>query len=176
MHSICIILLLQQKYSASLQHRHNWCQLPLHIARSPSRANCGALVPTPMVALPFRQVLTSVYLTPAPPTPHPVHLSHVGSNQPVHRHPSIDNGSAPVLAPIVELPFRWVLTSVRPTPVPPTPHQVHPSHTSHTSHPSHPGSNQPMHKSRCVLIQPIRSNTIRSNTIRSNPIQSIRSG
>ena len=167
--TLFVFFCFQQKYSVSLQHRHNWCQLPLHIARSPSRSNCGALVPTPMVALLFRQVLTSVCLT-APPTPHPVHPSHVGSNQTAHQHPSIDNGGAPVPAPIVELPFRWVLTSVRPTPVPPTPHQVH------LSHPSHPGSNQPMHKSRCVLIQPIRSNTIRSNTIRSNPIQSIRSG
>ena len=87
---------------------------PAH--RHPSRANGGAPVPAPMVALLFRQVLTSVRPTPVPLTPHPVHPSHVGSNQPAHRHPSGANGGAPVLA----LPFRQAITSVRPTPVPPT--------------------------------------------------------
>ena len=50
-HSICIILLLWQKYSASLQHRHNWFQTPLHISRCPSRANIGAPVTETMVGL-----------------------------------------------------------------------------------------------------------------------------
>ena len=44
-HYICIILILRQEYSASLQHQENWCQLPLCIPRLPSRANCGATVP-----------------------------------------------------------------------------------------------------------------------------------
>ena len=138
-------LLLLQKYSASLQQRHNCCQLPLCIARRPLRANGGAPVPSPMVALPFWRLLMFVRPTPVPPTPHPVyssHPSHVGSNQPAHHHPSRANGGTPV----PELPFWRELTTVCPTPVPPTPHPVHPSH------PPHPSSNQPMHKSRCVLI------------------------
>ena len=65
-HSICIILLLWHKYSASLQPRHNWCQPPLPIARRPSRANDCAPVPAPSVALLFRRVLTSVCPTPMP--------------------------------------------------------------------------------------------------------------
>ena len=159
-HSICIIIFLRKKYFASLQHRHNWCQLPLHIVRRPSRANGGAPVLAPMVALLFWWVLTSVRTTPAPPTPHPVHpfhRSHVGSNQPAHRNPSRANGGDPVTA----LPFQRALTTVRPTPVPPMPHPVHPPH------PSHPSSNQPIYKSRCVLIQMIRYDPIKSS--RSNP-------
>ena len=65
-HSICIILLLGHKYSVSLQHRRNWCQPPLPIARRPSRANGSAPIPVPMVALLFRQVLTSVRPTTVP--------------------------------------------------------------------------------------------------------------
>ena len=65
------------------------------------------------------------------------------------------------------LPFRRALTTVRPTPVPPTPHPVHPSH------PPHPSSNQPMHKSRCVLIQPIKHDPIQSS--QSNPADTVRS-
>ena len=110
MHSICIVLLL----------RHNWCQLPIRIACCPSRANCGAPVLAPMVALPFRRLLMFVRPTPVPPTPHQVHPSHaslVCSNQP-------ENGGSLVLS----LPFRQALTTVHPTPVPPTPHPVHPSH------------------------------------------------
>ena len=153
-HSICIILLLRHKYSASLQNQHNWCHIPLRIAHRPSRANGGAPIPAPMVALPFRRLLTFVRPTPVPPAPHPVHPSHpshpshVGSNQPAHCNPSRANGGGPVPA----LPFRRALTTARPTPVPPTPHPVHPSYPTHLSHPS---SNQPMHKSRCVLIQTI---------------------
>ena len=148
-HYICIILLLRHKYSESLQYRHNWCQLPLRISHRPSRANSGAFVPAPMVALPFRQVLTSICPTPVPPTPHPVHPphpSHTGSNQPAHRHPSRANGGAPVPAPMVDLPFWRLLTSIRPIPVSPTTHPIHPSH------PSHPGSKHPMRKNQCFLI------------------------
>ena len=65
-HSICIILPRRHKYSASLQPQQNWCQPPLPIARRPSRANGGAPVPAPMVALPFRRVLTSVRTNPVP--------------------------------------------------------------------------------------------------------------
>ena len=143
-HSICIILLLQHKYSASLQNQDNWCQLLLCIERRPSRTNGGPPVPAPMVALPFRRVLTFVCPTPVPPTPHPVHPyypSYVGINQPEHCYPSRANDGAPVLA----LLFWRELTTVRTTPVPPTPHPVRPSH---------PCSNQPMHKI-CVLIQAI---------------------
>ena len=88
-HSICILLLLQQKYSAFLQHRRNRCQPPLPTARCPSRANGGASVPAPMVALPFWRVLTSVSPTSVPPTPHtvhPSHPSHPASNQPAHKN------------------------------------------------------------------------------------------
>ena len=144
-HSICIILLLGQKYSASLQHQHNWCQLPLCIARRSSISKGGAPVPAPMVELLFRRVLTFVRPTPVPPTPHPVHPphpSHFGSNHPAHRDPSRANGGAPVPA----FPFWHALTIIRTTPVPPTPYPVHPYHLSH------PISNHPMHKSRCVLI------------------------
>ena len=105
-------------------HRRNWCQLPLHIARCPSRANGSAPVPAPMVAIPFRRLLTFVRPTPVPPTLHQVHMPHLSlvfSNQP-------DNGGAPVMS----LPFRRSLTSVRHTPVPPTPYPVHPTHPSHT--------------------------------------------
>ena len=65
--SICIILLLRQKYSAPLYNQRNWCQPPLPTARRPSRSNGGTPVPAPMVALPFRRLLTSVRPTPAPP-------------------------------------------------------------------------------------------------------------
>ena len=148
------------KYSASLQHRHNLCQLPLRIVRRPSRGNGGAPILAPMAAHLFRRVLTSVCPTPVTPTPHPVHPSHpshVGSNQPAHCHLSRSNGGAPVPAPIVALPFRQVLMSVCTTPVPPTPHPVHPYH------PSHPSINNPMHKSQCLLIQPIRYDPIQSS-------------
>ena len=63
---------------------------------------------------------------------------------------------------MVALPFRRVLTSIRPIPVPPTPHPVHPSHPSHTS------SNQPAHKSQCFLIQPRRYDPIQP--IRYDPV------
>ena len=84
-----------------------------HIARCPSRANGGAPVPAPMVALPLRRLLTFVRPTPVPPKPYQVHLSHsslVSSN-----HTS--NGGALVLL----LPFRRALKTVRTTPVPPPP-------------------------------------------------------
>ena len=55
------------------------------------------------------------------------------------------------------LPLRRVLTSVRPTPIPPMPHPVHPYHLSHLSHPD---INQPAHKSQCFLIQTIRYDLI----------------
>ena len=61
------------------------------------------------------------------------------------------NGGAPIPAPMVALPFRGLLTSFHPTPVPPTSHPVHPSH---------PASNQPAHKSQCFLIRSSRYNTI----------------
>ena len=57
--SICIILLLQHKYSAPLQHWRNWCQPPLTTARRLSIANGDAPVLTPMVALLLRRLLTS---------------------------------------------------------------------------------------------------------------------
>ena len=141
--SLCIILLLRHKHSASLQNRHNWCQLRLHIAHCPSRTNGGALVLAPMVALPFWRVLTFVCPTPVPPMSHvvhPPHPSHVVSNQPVHRDPSRANGGSPVL----ELPLWRALMPVRPNPVPPTPHSVHPYH------PFHPCSNQPMNTTMCT--------------------------
>ena len=87
-HSICIIFLLWHKYSASLQHLRNWYPPPLPTSHRPSRANSGAPIPAPMVALLFRRVLTSVRPTSVPPTPHtvhPSHLSHPASNQPVHK-------------------------------------------------------------------------------------------
>ena len=101
-HSIFIIFILRHNYSTSLQHRPNWCQLTIPIARLPSRANDGA----------------------------------------------------PILSPMVALLFRWMLTSVCPTPVSPTPHPVHPSHLSH------PGSNHLAHNSQCFLIQTIRYDAI----------------
>ena len=64
--------------------------------------------------------------------------------------------------PMVALPFRRLLTSVHPTPVPPTPHPVHPPY------PSHPSSNQPAHKIQCFLI---RYNPIQ--TIRYNPAENM---
>ena len=36
--SICIILMLQHKYPAPLQHWRNWCQPPLPIARRPLKS------------------------------------------------------------------------------------------------------------------------------------------
>ena len=74
------------------------------------------------------------------------------------RRPSRANGGAPVPGPMVALPFWRVLTSVRPTPVPPIPPPVHMSH---------PASNQPKHKSQCFLIQPIRYDPIQP--IQYNP-------
>ena len=68
--------LLRHKYSASLQHQLNWCHPPLPTALCPSRSNGGAPVPVPMVALPFRRVITLVRPTPVSPTPHPFHSSH----------------------------------------------------------------------------------------------------
>ena len=59
MQSICIILILQHKYSAPLQHWRNWCQPPLPTARRLSIANGDAPVPVTMVALPLRRLLTS---------------------------------------------------------------------------------------------------------------------
>ena len=87
-HYICIILPLRHKYSESLQHQQNWCQIPLLIACHPSRANGGAPVLAPTVALLLQRVLTSVGPTPLPPMPHPVHPSHPshpGSNQTIHK-------------------------------------------------------------------------------------------
>ena len=87
-HSICIILLLQHKYSAPLQHQHNWWHLPLPTSRRPSRANYGDPVLVPMVVLMFQRLLTSVRTTSVSPTPHPVHPSHPShpaSNQPAHK-------------------------------------------------------------------------------------------
>ena len=98
-HSICIIFLLVHKYSASLQHRDSWCQIPLRIAHRPSVANDGAPVPEPKMVLPFWQVLMFVCPTPVPITPHPVHPSHpsyVDSDQPANCDPSRANGGAPV--------------------------------------------------------------------------------
>ena len=86
---VCTIFVLfcfsDKKYSASLQHRRNWCQPLLPIARRPSRANGGAIVWAPMVELLFRWVITSVSTTPVPPTPHPSHPSHPSSNQTAHK-------------------------------------------------------------------------------------------
>ena len=72
----------------------------------------------------------------------PLHHRHNWCQLPllISRRPSISNGGAPVLDPIVAFPFLRVLPSVHPTPVPPTPHPVHPSH------PYYPGSNQPAHR------------------------------
>ena len=149
--------------------RRYWLQLPLLIARRPSRSNGGAPVLAPMVALLFRRVLTFVRPTPIPPTPHQFHPSHsslVCINQPA-------NGGAPVLA----LLFRRALTTVRPTPVPPTPHPVH---LSHPYHPSHHFSNQPMHTTICsppaIMIQYIQSSQYDPDSaISRNTIQPIRS-
>ena len=77
-----------------------------------------------------------------------------------HR-PSRANGGAPVLAKMVTLLCRRLITSVHPTPIPPTSHQFH------LSNPSHPENNQTAHKSQCFLIQSSRYNTI--HTIRYNP-------
>ena len=162
-HSICIALLLRHKYSASLQHRQNWCHLLLRIVRRPSRANGGAPVTAPMVALPFRRVLTFVRPNPVPTTLHQFHPYYsflIFSNQPAHSDPSRDNGGTPILA----LPFWRALMTVHPTPVPPTPHLVHPYHPSHSSHPC---SNRPMHKTMC----PHPAIMIQSNP--ANPIQPI---
>ena len=159
-HSICIVLLIRKK----TPHRQYWLQLPLRIARCPSRANGGAPVPAPMVALPFRRLLTFVRPTPVPPSPNQVHMSHsslVCSNQTA-------NGGAPFLS----LPFRRALTTIRPTPVPPTPHPVH-HHPSHPSHPSHPFNNYVSSSSHYYTIQSSRYDPapeISSDTaIRYNP-------
>ena len=61
----------------------------------------------------------------------------------IARRPSRANGGTPVTAPIVALPFRWGLTSVRPTPVPPHPIQsICPIRV-------HAASSQPAHKIQC---------------------------
>ena len=127
---MCTLYVLFYFFNTNTPHRQNWFQLPLHIARCPSRANGGAPVPASMAALPFRRLRTFVRPTPVPPSPHQVYLSHsslVCSDQPT-------NGDALVLSIL----FRRSLTTVRPTPVPPTPHPVHYSHLSHPSHPSYP--------------------------------------
>ena len=77
--SICIIFLLQHKYSAPLQHKRNWCQPPLPTARRPSRANGGApvLAPAnvgPSIPLPSHQRPIQ-YICPIQKL----------SNQPVHK-------------------------------------------------------------------------------------------
>ena len=147
----CIILLLQKKYSASLQHRHNWCQISPRIARCPSRANGGAPVPAPMVALPFQQELTFVRPTSVPPTPHPVHPSHpshVGSKQPAHREPSRANGGAPVPAGTNN-------------------HPSHPSPTNAPSSPSPPFRPILALTSQCIKVD--MSSSSQYDTIQSNP-------
>ena len=130
---MCTLYVLFYLSGTNTPHRQYWLQLPLPIVRNPSRANGGAPVPAPMVALPFRHLLTFVRPTPVPLSPHQVYLSHsslVCSNYPA-------NGGAPVLL----LLFWRALTTFRLTPVPPTPHPVHHSHHSHLSHPSHTCNN-----------------------------------
>ena len=146
---MCTLYVLFYLSDTNTPHRQYWLQLPLRIARCPSRANGGAPVPAPMVALPFRRLLTFARPTPVPPSPHQVHLSHLSlvcSNQPA-------NGGAPVLS----LPFRRVLTT------------VHPSPTNAPSSPSFPSfPSVPSLQKLCVLIQPLLSNQIQ-------PIQSSQS-
>ena len=144
---MCTLFVLFYFSDTNTPHRQNWCQLPLRIARCPSRANGGAPIMAPMVALPFRRLLMFARPNPVPPTPHQVHLSHsylVFSNQPA-------NGGAPVLL----LPFQRALTTVRPTPVPPMPHPVQtiPSAPSVPSIPSVPSV--PSLQKICALIQPL---------------------
>ena len=74
--------------------------------------------------------------------------------------PSRANGGAPVLTPMTVLPFRRLLTFVRPTPVPPTPHQVHLSHSSLFC------SNQSANGGAPVLSLPFRRAL---TTVRSTP-------
>ena len=68
--------ILRSLDSAPLQLQRNWCQPPLPTACRSSRANGGAPVPAPMVALPFRRLLSSVRRTPVLPMPHSFHLSY----------------------------------------------------------------------------------------------------
>ena len=71
-HSIFIIFILRQKYSAPLTPRpcrSNAIGASHHFPQSASPQE-------PMVALLFRRLLTSVCPAPVPPTPHPVHPSH----------------------------------------------------------------------------------------------------
>ena len=147
---MCTLYVLFYFSNTNTPHQRNWFQIPLRIARCPSRANSGAPVPSPIEALLFRRLLMFVRPTPVPPTPHQVHLSHsslIASNQP-------DNGGAPVLS----LPFRPALTTVRPTPVPPTPYPVHHSRPSHPSYPSHPCKNYVSSSSHYYTIESSRSN------------------
>ena len=74
--SICIIFLLQQKYSAPLQLQGNWCQPPLTTARHPSRDNGGAPVPEP----------SNVGLT-IPPPSHQRTIQSIHPIQPVANQP-----------------------------------------------------------------------------------------
>ena len=140
---MCTLFVLFYFSDTNTPHRQNWCQLTLCIARCPSRANGGAPVLVPTVALPFRRLLTLFRPNPVPPTTNQVNLSHsplVCSNHPA-------NGGAPVMF----LPFRRSLTTVCPTPVPPTPHPVH---NYHHSHPSHPFNN---YASSSSYYYPIKS-------------------
>ena len=63
---MCTLYVLFYLSDTNTPHRQYWLQLPLRIARRPSRANGGAPVPAPMVALLFQWVLTSVRPTPVP--------------------------------------------------------------------------------------------------------------
>ena len=145
---MCTLYVFFYLSDTNTPHQKYWLQLPLLIARCLSKANGGAPVSSPMVALPFRGLLMFACRTPVPPSPHQLHLSHsplVCSNQ-----------LANVGAPVLLLPFRWVLRTVHPSPIN-TPSS--PSFPSAPSVPSVPLSHpciQPLLSNR---IQPIQSSS-----------------
>ena len=149
---MCTLCVLFYLSDTNTPHRQYYLQLPLCIAPRPSRANGGAPVPAPMVALPFRRLLTFVRPTPVPPSPHQFHLSHsslVFSNQPA-------NGGAPVLS----LLFRRLPTSVHPSP---TNAPSSPSFPSFPSVPSVP-SVPPLHPAIIIRYDPVPVPEISSDT------------
>ena len=66
---MCTLYVLFYLSDTNTPHQKYWLKLPLRIARCPSRANGGAPVPAPVVALPFWRLLTFVRPTPVPPSP-----------------------------------------------------------------------------------------------------------
>ena len=62
---MCTLYVLIHLSDTNTPHRQYWLQLPLHIARSPSRANGGAPVPAPAYVRPSHPCPT---ITPSSPS------------------------------------------------------------------------------------------------------------